>query len=351
MRSKSEKRLLVFFTVLLVAFVSVAPVTAAAAGKGGVTELIPGGMPFGVKLFTAGAVVIGTAGVETASGVEFPAKDADIRAGDVIIRAGGREFSTASELIDCISGSGGNGIDIALLRGGEELTVSVSPARDIESGEWRIGVLIRDSTAGIGTVTFIDPETDDFGGLGHGIYESTTGILMPMASGTVVDVKVTSVVKSERNSPGELRGDFGTVRRGTLWSNTEEGVFGRFDRLPAAAREPIPVAKNGELTTGAATILTTVSGETPAEYDIEIEQIYGSSGSTKNFLLRVTDERLIETTGGIVQGMSGSPIIQNGKLVGAVTHVLVNDPTRGYGILIGNMLSEAYGVLSQQNAA
>ena len=170
MRSKSEKRLLVFFTVLLVAFVSVAPVTAAAAGKGGMTELIPGGMPFGVKLFTAGAVVIGTAGVETASGVEFPAKDADIRAGDVIIRAGGREFSTASELIDCISGSGGNGIDIALLRGGEELTVSVSPARDIESGEWRIGVLIRDSTAGIGTVTFIDPETDDFGGLGHGIY-------------------------------------------------------------------------------------------------------------------------------------------------------------------------------------
>ena len=143
----------------------------------------------------------------------------------------------------------------------------------------------------------------------------------------------------------------GNSTRGTLWSNTEEGVFGRFDRLPAAAREPIPVAKNGELTTGAATILTTVSGETPAEYDIEIEQIYGSSGSTKNFLLRVTDERLIETTGGIVQGMSGSPIIQNGKLVGAVTHVLVNDPTRGYGILIGNMLSEAYGVLSQQNAA
>lgn len=312
-------------------------------------ELIPGGMTFGVKFFTEGALVIGTTGIETSSGVLSPAKDAGLTVGDIIVNAGGKNFASADELISLVSGSGGNAIVLKFLRDGEELSTTVTPVRDIESNDFKIGILVRDSTAGIGTVTYIDPKTNDFGGLGHGIYDFETGTLLPLASGAVVDVDITNVIKSVKNSPGEIRGDFGKLARGELWCNSEVGVFGTFYELPKTLSEPLPIGFSNELKNGSAHILTTLESGAIEEYAIEIEHIYEHSGDIKNFLISITDERLIDQTGGIVQGMSGSPIIQDGRLVGAVTHVLVNDPTHGYGIFIENMLNTAVSTERQNS--
>ncbi len=351
MNGRRSKRIFAVLSAVIIVFSLVIPAAGAEyedASIGNIETLIPGGMAFGVKFFTKGAIVLGTTGVETASGVVSPAKDIGLQAGDVIVRAGGMSFDSASQLITLISGCGGKSVNIAYVRDGKEHTATVTPVRDIESGDYKIGVMVRDSTAGIGTVTYIDPETLDFGGLGHGIYDSETGLLLPLSKGAIVDVNITDVVKSERNDPGELRGEFDRVSKGELWDNTEQGVFGRFNRLPNNASEPIPVGSKSYLKIGKAHILTTLSDGTVEKYGIEIEHIYDSSARTKNFLIKITDERLLKKTGGIVQGMSGSPIIQDGKLVGAVTHVLVNDPVRGYGIYIENMLETAYDVNTQE---
>ena len=344
MKSDIKRRLFAATVALLLIF----SLSATVSAEGSARELIPGGMAFGIKFFTDGCVVIGTTGVETAAGLCSPAKDVGLQAGDIIIRAGGSEFKTAEELARLIDGSGGKAIKLAYIRNGNENTVSVTPVRDSDGGGYRIGVLVRDSTAGIGTVTFIDPETNDFGGLGHGVYDQESEILLPLARGAVVEVDINEVIKSYPNAPGELRGSFGNVAVGELWDNTEQGVFGSFTVLPDDKRKPIPIASREEVTEGKATVLTTLSDGEIGEYEIEIEKIYAQSGTVKNFLIHVTDQALIDQTGGIVQGMSGSPIIQNGKLVGAVTHVLVNDPTRGYGIFIENMLDSAYGANAEQ---
>ena len=345
MKSRGTKRVFAVFMSLL-AVVSITIPAAAVEGEatGGIETLVPGGMAFGVKFFTDGAIVLGTTGVETASGVVSPAKDAGLQSGDIITEIGGEDFDSAEELILIVLGCGGKPIEIEYSRDGEEFNTTITPARDMDSGEFKIGALVKDSTAGIGTVTYIDPETMDFGGLGHGIYDAETGRLLPLGKGAVVNVEITDVVKSERNYPGQLKGNFDNVAIGNLWDNCEEGVFGRIVRAPWEPQEAIPVAKWDEVTEGKAYIQTTLSGNQVKQYEIEIEKIYDNSGSTKNYLLHVTDEELIEKAGGIVQGMSGSPIIQNGKLVGAVTHVLVNDPLRGYGIFIENMLKSAYDV-------
>lgn len=198
--------------------------------------------------------------------------------------------------------------------------------------------------AGIGTMTFYDPQSGVFGALGHGVTDTDTGKLLPLDHGSIMDASVKGVRKGELSAPGELRGEFDLTRdSGTLYANTEQGIFGTLTAEDAAhmTEDAIPIAKKSEVTTGAATILCTVEGAETREYDIEVEKICTLSGETRNLLLRVTDEELLARTGGVVQGMSGSPIIQNGKLVGAVTHVLVNDPTRGYGIFIENMLNAA----------
>ena len=350
MKSSKTKKIFSVLTALLIIFAVTVPISGMDAHVNAVAtdKLIPGGMAFGVKFFTEGAILLGTTGVETAAGLVSPAKDAGLQAGDIIIRAGGTEFQSANQLISIISGCGGKAITIDYVRDDKEYSQTLTPARDLESGEYRIGALIKDSTAGIGTVTYIDPETMDFGGLGHGIYDADTGLLMPLGRGAIVDISITDVAKSERNLPGELKGEFGIISRGELWDNTHEGVFGRFDSLPQNSSEALPVAERSEIKEGEAHILTTVSGNQISEFQIEIEEIYVNSGSTKNFLVHVTDQSLIDTCGGIVQGMSGSPIIQDGKLIGAVTHVLVNDPSRGYGIFIENMLESAYDVDIQQ---
>lgn len=304
------------------------------------TEVIPGGMAFGVKYYAEGAIVIGVCDVETASGLASPAEKAGLQKGDVIIGAGGSKIQTLEDLLKTVKGCGGRKIEIQYQRNDKTHSATVSPAKDKVTGEYRIGVWVRDSTAGIGTITYIDRKNNTFGGLGHGINDSSTGILMPFGKGTIVDVTIKGVTKGLKSVPGELKGEFGKTELGILTGNTQAGVFGIYHTLPEKLSSPIPVGKKGDLKEGKATVRSCAGG-TVAEYEIEIEEIYKDSGRTKNFLIRVTDERLLSITGGIVQGMSGSPIIQNGCLVGAVTHVLVNDPTRGYGIFIENMFDAA----------
>lgn len=327
---KRIKKIIVLFAAL--ALMSAAVLPAAAIGE----TVYAGGNAFGIKFFTKGALVVGISAVETASGLASPSKEAGIRSGDLITAVDGDEVLSGDEFLRIVSESGGKSMKMTVMRGETTFETTVKPVSDAQSGAYRLGMYIRDSAAGIGTVTYVLSD-GRFAGLGHGICDSETGTLLPLAEGAVVDVEITGVVKGKRNMPGELKGTFGSVRKGTLFSNTETGVYGGYYRFPKALTEPTVTAHAKE---GRAQILTTLGRDGIKSYDIEIESVDGSQ-STKNLMIKVVDKELIERAGGIVQGMSGSPIMQDGKLVGAVTHVLVGDPTRGYGIFIENMLDAA----------
>lgn len=301
-------------------------------------RLIPVGHTIGIKLFAEGVVVIGLAEVETGSGALTPGIDCGLRVGDVIEAANGTEVESSEQFAALLQCGGTVELDVA--RGDEDLTLAAEPVLG-EDGTWRLGAWIRDSMAGIGTVTFYDPATGAFGALGHGITDSDTGLLMPLGDGSVMRASVKAVKRGSSGDPGELKGSFDlTHDLGGLYANTDRGVFGVLEDFAWRESDALPVARAGEVRPGAAEILSNVSGDQVEAYDIEIVRVLDCTG-VQNLLLRVTDEELIAQTGGIVQGMSGSPILQNGKLVGAVTHVMVNEPTKGYGILIENMLEAA----------
>ncbi len=304
--------------------------------------VLPGGSPFGIKMFTDGVMVVGMTDVVNGGETCNPAKEAGLRLGDVITRINGKRMSTNEDVAAMVEKSGGSPLTVQVLREGcESFEASVNPVRSDDAGGYRAGMWVRDSSAGIGTMTFIDPENGCFAGLGHGVCDIDTVNLMPLSSGEAVDVVITGVTRGSSGSPGELRGAFSETRpMGILLKNDPTGVYGQLN--PASMdwgnASPVPVAMRQEVKPGKAHIRTTVDGSQPEEYEISIERVNFSEGNpTRNMVIRVTDSRLIAKTGGIVQGMSGSPILQNGKLVGAVTHVFVNDPTRGYGIFAENM--------------
>ncbi len=322
-------------TALLLSFCCVLPTYAA-------EETLPqtlylGGMPFGVKLHTQGVLVVGVSEVEGTNGRANPAYEAGIRRKDVILSVGGKEVNTVAEVTAQINASGGNPIDFTVKRGDQTLTFSVKAVKS-KDGQFRCGLWIRDHTAGIGTVTFIVPQTKAFAGLGHGICDSETGELMPLLRGYVTEVDLIGVQKGAPGAPGELQGQFHAGKTGTLLGNTPQGVFGMYGDLPVEEPVSFPVAKRQEVKEGEATLYCTVS-DTVTPYQIQISKL-NSESDLKNFVVKVTDPALLQATGGIVQGMSGSPIVQNGKIIGAVTHVFVQDPTQGYGILIENMLAQ-----------
>lgn len=322
----------IFILLLVAAMLSALALPAAALGE----TVYVGGNAFGIKLFTKGALVVGLTAVETVSGLVSPARDAGIRSGDIITSVNNEDVVSADEFLRLIADNGSAEMTLGVTRGDDRLSARVTPAVDEQTGACRLGMYVRDSAAGIGTVTYVLAD-GRFAGLGHGICDAETGTLLPIADGAVVNVEITDVVKGKKNIPGELKGRFGSVRKGTLFSNTETGVYGGYYRFPSELTQQA-VTAHAEV--GKAQILTTLGTDGIKSYDIEIESL-DSSGSTRNLVIRVTDKALIERAGGIVQGMSGSPIIQNGKLVGAVTHVLVGDPVRGYGIFIENMLDAA----------
>ena len=298
--------------------------------------VIPLGQAVGIKLFADGVLVVALADGPT------PARACGLRQGDIITAMDGAAVGSTEQVQDLLADTAGAPIVLSVRRGADALALTAC-ARE-NNGVWQLGAWIRDSMAGIGTLTYYDPATGQYGALGHGITDVDTAQLMPLASGAIMETTVKAVKKGAKGDPGELKGDFDLTRdSGTLYANTECGIFGKLSAEDAAkiTGAALPIAKKDEIKTGKATILATVSGNETREYDIEIEKIYSPSGSTRNLLLRVTDEELLAQTGGVVQGMSGSAILQDGKIIGAVTHVLLDDPSRGYGIFIENMLSAA----------
>ena len=261
-------------------------------------------------------------------------------AGDQILAVNGRKVSSAAEVKDAIQNLGSGEITLTCERGGKELNLTLTPAKI--NGEYKLGIVLKDGAAGIGTITYIDPVTGEFGGLGHGICDSDTGEVISFTAGEVTGVVLSGVKKGEEGKPGELSGMLTDKVSGVLYSNTECGVFGKLDKIPETiATTPIAIAHRNEVQEGEAIIRSTVKSGAVKEYKIQISEVNKASTGTKSFKIKVTDPTLIAITGGVVRGMSGSPIIQNGKLVGAVTHVMVASPTEGYGIFIENMLNAA----------
>lgn len=298
-----------------------------------------GGMPFGVKFLSDGIIIVGFTDVETSSGTETPAYDAGLRVNDIITHVNGSPVKTCPELISEIENCK-DSLTITYTRDGKKATVEFTPALSSSDGKLKSGMWIRDTTAGIGTVTFIDKDSGSFAGLGHGICDPATGEIIKMDRGTVVDVQISGVKKGVEGQPGELKGYFTSDKSGVLLGNTLTGVYGVFSDIPdeLIPDDEIELAERSEVVEGDAYIWCTLDDGEPQKYSIKINDIFYESTDNRCFTISVTDKKLIEKTGGIVQGMSGSPIIQNGKLIGAVTHVLVNDPTAGYGIFIDSMV-------------
>ena len=310
--------------------------------------LIPVGSTVGIEMKTDGVMV---AGLSTPTGcTASPAGESGISAGDFIIKFGNLQINSAVELISAIRGFEGGEVSLTFRRGDLIKQATVKPALSPE-GFNQLGLLLRDSVSGIGTVTFIDPETGMYGALGHAITDVDNGLIMPLSRGEILDSSVVDVRKGSPGTPGELCGSFDSRnKRGNIVINTEKGIFGFVDDNDSmrSLSDPMPIA--GDIRPGAATILSNVRGKEIGEYSVEITRVYRNDEKGRSLMLTVTDPKLLEITGDIVQGMSGSPIIQDGKLIGAVTHVLINDPTRGYGVSIENMLAFTQGDI-MRNAA
>ena len=314
------------------------------AARASAATVVPVGRAVGIKLFSDGVVVVGTSEVQTSDGKIDPAKACGLKAGDIITHINSTEVDSIEEVAALLQELEGEKMQISAIRDDRTVHLTAQAVFCPADNTYKLGAWIRDSMAGIGTVTFYCPETGAFGALGHGINDLDTALLMPLESGAILSASVSGVRKGQIGTPGQLRGVFEVDSTlGELTANTAEGIFGTMDNTDWFAGEPVETAKRNEVKAGNATILSNISGDAVEEYTIRILKVYPSSDSDggRDFLIQVTDKRLLETTGGIVQGMSGSPILQNGRLVGAVTHVMVDDPTTGYGIWIGNMLDQA----------
>lgn len=305
-------------------------------------DLVACGNTVGVKLKLDGILVIGISDVLSNDQKVIPVKNTGIRPGNVITSINDESVDSIDELVDAIENNGGKPLKINFKSGNEMQQAMVSPVKSSEDDKYHIGLWVRDSTAGIGTLTFYDEKTGRFGALGHGITDIDTGTLMSVKSGEILESSILGVKMGRSGVPGELKGIFteGT-KLGTIQTNTEIGIYGKLDKL---AKDRIggkvyPVGVRAVIREGPASILSNIDGKKIEEYGIIIQRVSRQNlNGTKGMIIKITDDRLLSATGGIVQGMSGSPIIQNGKIIGAVTHVLVNDPTRGYGIFIEAML-------------
>jgi stage IV sporulation protein B len=312
-------------------------------------RVIPGGQTIGVKIHSDGILVVGHHLIQVSPDLKHsPGELADIRLGDRIIRMNGQEIHDVSKVADIVNQAGKSKkpIQLVIIRNGKQMNTMIQPVLDMNEHSYRLGIYIRDSAAGVGTLTFYAPEQGMFGALGHVITDMDTRTAIVPRGGEVVHSSVSSISKSQNGEPGEKRAHFFKEHHvlGTIQKNTQFGIFGSMTSTPehGAITEGIPVAFAEDVQEGPAEILTVVNGQKVERYKIEVvHAAKQESPATKGIIIRITDPRLLDKTGGIVQGMSGSPIIQNGKLIGAVTHVFVNDPTSGYGCYIEWMLKDA----------
>ena len=310
--------------------------------------VVPGGNVFGIRLYTKGVMVIRVDEVTTPSGNQSPGKTAGLKEGDMIISVGGVTITRNKELSKIFASSKGDTLLMQIERDGQIKEIEFTPVLSDDS-TYKGGLWIRDSTAGIGTVTWYDRTDGVFAGLGHAVCDVDTGEIMPLAGGDIVNATVNGCYKGSSGSAGELCGVFSSGTIGQLYINSSTGVYGIMTEFDKTA-DILPVALKQEVKEGAAQIICTVDQNGPEYYDAEIVKVFSSSTSTqRNMTIRIIDKQLLEKTGGIVQGMSGSPIVQNGMLVGAVTHVFLDDCTEGYGIFAENMLDTAENISTLKN--
>lgn len=298
--------------------------------------VVLGGNVFGIRLYTKGVMIIRIDEISTPTGKISPGLQAGLKPGDMILSVDGKEITENKMLSKIIASSQGKTLNFKIERNGKISEVKFTPV--LSSSSYKGGLWIRDSTAGIGTMTYYDKSSGVFAGLGHAVCDVDTGDIMPLSGGDAVQAEIMGCYKGSGSNPGELCGVFSGNSLGELYVNSSTGVFGKLYKTSDKSGRMIPIATPSEIKTGPAQIISTVDENEPQEYDIEIKKIYTNTADNRNLIIKVTDKSLIEKTGGIVQGMSGSPIIQNGMLIGAVTHVFVDNATEGYGIFAQNML-------------
>lgn len=316
------------FVLAFAMFITGVPVSASAESS----TVILGGQPFGVKFYNDGVMVIELEEFFNGSHYVCPAKEGGLQVDDVIKKVNGIEIKTNEDLQEAATGCGGKGMSFIIERDGKELCKTVKPQANTV-GTYLLGAWVRDSCAGIGTVTYYNPDDNYFAALGHGICDRDTGAMMPLGEAEIVGASISSVEKSSTGKAGSLNGYFNDKTLGTVTTNTINGIYGTIIDNSYLSGDRFEIAEFDEIQTGDAQIITTISGDRPESYDLKITSIRNDDPrNNENFVIKVTDKRLLDECGGIVQGMSGSPIVQNGKLIGAVTHVFLNNPEEGYGV-------------------
>ncbi|WP_042334280.1 SpoIVB peptidase [Desulfosporosinus meridiei] len=320
-------------------------------------SLIPGGQSIGVTLQTKGVMVVGQAPVVDKNGKNsFPAKDAGIQVGDILLKIENQDVKTDQEVSNAIDAAGKQkGTATVLFKHQEQMVEKVvTPIYCVETGRYRMGLFVRDEAAGVGTLSFINPANNLYGALGHVITDADTNQKIEVYNGKVIASTIYAIEKGKRGHPGEKIGSFvpNSSFSGTIEKNTMTGIFGKMNGQVENPyfKEAIPVGWESEVKVGPAKIYTVIKGEKIEEFTVNIDRVMHNRTDSKNMIIRVTDPRLLEVTGGIIQGMSGSPIVQDGKLIGAVTHVFVNDAQRGYGVFIQNMINDS-SMRDKQEAA
>lgn len=309
------------------------------------TKVIPLGDLIGVKMYASGVLVVGMSEIEGEDEVLYkPYLNTGIKEGDMIVEVNENTINNTNDLINCVNGSMGKEMEVKYIRENQTITTSITPVRT-SGNEYKIGLWVRDATAGVGTLTFYEPSTGNFAALGHGIVDADTGEIFKIANGELVNSRLISIKKGEKNNPGEIKGSIeGQTPVGNIYKNTNFGVFGIINNtsgLNLKDSEELDIALRSEIKTGEAEVICELEEGKKEHYSIEIEKIYTSNNyDNKSMLIKITDDRLLSKTGGIIQGMSGSPIIQNGKFVGAITNVLVSDPTTGYAIFGDLMIKQ-----------
>lgn len=309
------------------------------------TKVIPVGQVAGLKLYTTGVLVVGMSEIKGVNNEKYkPYENSGIKEGDTIIQIDDKEITDTDNLIKTVNSSKGEKIQIKYLHEGQTQECSIIPAKTSET-EYKLGLWVRDSAAGIGTMTYYEPKTKSFAALGHGITDIDTGELINISNGEFITTKVLSIVKGENGNPGKIQGSISEQTKiGTINKNSNFGIYGNIEdisKINLYSTKEMDVAIRNEIQLGEAEILCTLDGQKVEKYKIQIEKIYlNNDYDNKSMFIKVTDDRLIQKTGGIIQGMSGSPVIQNGKFIGAVTNVLVNDPTKGYVVFGDVMLKE-----------
>ena len=304
------------------------------------SKVVPVGKAIGMKLYTEGVLVVGMSEING----KKPYENSGIQEGDAIIEINNEQIENTNDLIETVNKSNGTTVEVKYKRNEQTITTSIEPAK-VNENEYKLGLWVRDAAAGVGTMTFYEPSSGMFAALGHGIADIDTSELINIESGELTTTNILSIVKGQKGTPGEIRGTIeNSESLGSIYKNTSFGVYGKVqskNKLDINNMEEMDVALRDEIKTGKAQILCELENGKTEKYDVEIKKLYlNNNENNKSMVIKITDEKLIEKTGGIIQGMSGAPIIQNGKFIGAVTHVLVNDPTVGYGVFADIMIKQ-----------